>query len=229
MEPKKNPKYDVHSKRNVIFNLSLVLSLALVITAFQWSVPIGEGIGPPKRPPVDDEIAYVAITDFNTKTEMPKPKLKPPPVVVNPNDFIPVKYLVDPSPAPRFDEPETGIQKPIDVEIKIEMLDDTTEFIVVETPPEPVGGLSGFYNTLKKNIVYPRRAKQSETEGKVYVQFTVDKTGEVTNVKVIKGIGDGCDEEAARVIGLTKWKPGKQRGKPVRVRLVQPVLFDMPN
>jgi periplasmic protein TonB len=228
MEPKKNPKYDVHGKRNVIFNLSLVLSLVVVISAFQWSVPIGENIVYPKHPVIDDGINYVAVTDFNTKTEIPKPKIKPP-VVVTPKDFIAVKDLVDPSPAPKFDEPETGIQKPIDVEIQIEVPDDTTEFIVVETPPVPVGGLSGFYGTLKKNIAYPRRAKQSHTEGKVYVQFTVDKTGEVTNIKVIKGIGDGCDEEAARVIGLTKWKPGKQRGKPVRVKLVQPVVFNMGN
>jgi protein TonB len=65
-------------------------------------------------------------------------------------------------------------------------------------------------------------------EGKVYVQFVVDKDGTLTDIKALKGIGAGCDEEAVRVIGGSpKWKPGKQRGRPVKVRMVLPIIFKL--
>ena len=65
-------------------------------------------------------------------------------------------------------------------------------------------------------------------EGKVYVQFVVDKDGTLTDVKALKGIGAGCDEEAVRVIQeAPKWKPGKQRGRPVKVRMVLPIIFKL--
>jgi protein TonB len=98
---------------------------------------------------------------------------------------------------------------------------------IVEKMPEPVGGLEGFYNTLRKNLKYPNRARRMETEGRVLVQFTIDEDGNLSDFSVLRGIGDGCDEEAIRVISLTKWNAGKQRGRPVKVRMVQPVYFSL--
>jgi len=91
--------------------------------------------------------------------------------------------------------------------------------------PEPVGGYEGFYKTLSKNIKYPKRASIDEITGKVFVSFVVNEKSELSDLKVVKGIGSGCDEEAIRVIGLTKWKAGKQRGKPVKVRMMQTINF----
>jgi protein TonB len=73
------------------------------------------------------------------------------------------------------------------------------------------------------------QAQRTGTEGKVFVQFVVSKTGEPTDLKITKGIGAGCDEEAMRVIGKTKWEPGRQRGQPVRVRMTLPVYFQLSN
>jgi protein TonB len=91
--------------------------------------------------------------------------------------------------------------------------------------PKPEGGLEAFYKFVGKNLKYPKRAQYTHTQGKVYVEFIVDKNGIVSDLKVVKGIGSGCDEEAMRVLALTKWQPGRQRGKPVKVRMTMPLNF----
>jgi len=100
-------------------------------------------------------------------------------------------------------------------------------FVVVETMPEFIGGKMGLEAFLAASINYPQRAQEKGIKGNVYVSFTVDKKGKVTDIKVLRGIGGGCDEEALRVIKLTsgKWKPGMQNGKPVKVTMSIPVKF----
>ncbi|MEN8225218.1 MAG: energy transducer TonB, partial [Bacteroidota bacterium] len=84
------------------------------------------------------------------------------------------------------------------------------------------------YAYLGNNIKYPVMAKESGIQGKVYVTFVVETDGSITDVKVLRGIGGGCDEEAIRVVStMPKWKPGKQRGKPVRVQYNLPVRFTL--
>ena len=102
-----------------------------------------------------------------------------------------------------------------------------TAFVSVETMPEFIGGQKALDAFLISNIQYPQSAKDAGITGKVYVSFLIDKSGNVTNVKVLRGIGGGCDEEAVRVIKLTsgKWKPGKQGGKPVKVTMTIPIQF----
>jgi protein TonB len=101
-------------------------------------------------------------------------------------------------------------------------------FIVVENPPLPEGGFEGFGKYLQKNLKYPEQARRMNVEGKVFVQFIIDKDGSPTDITVLKGIGSGCDEEAVRVIkNMPKWTPGKQRGKPVRVRMSLPIVFKL--
>lgn len=84
-------------------------------------------------------------------------------------------------------------------------------------------------NHIKSNIQYPEDAVKTKTQGPVVVEFVVSKTGAITQPKVTKGLGHGCDEEALRVIGLMPaWVPGKQNGQPVNVRMTLPVLFQLP-
>lgn len=94
-------------------------------------------------------------------------------------------------------------------------------FVLVEEMPELIGGLQA----LQKEVEYPERALRANIEGRVYVQFIVNEKGEVENPKVIRGIGGGCDEEAIRVVKLAEFKPGMQRGRPVRVQFNLPVIF----
>ena len=108
-------------------------------------------------------------------------------------------------------------------------LSDADEvFMVVEDQPTPEGGLESFYRYVAENMKYPTTARQAGIEGKVFVQFVVDKNGALTDVRAIKGIGDGCDEEAVRVIsGAPAWNPGRQRGKFVKVRMIIPITFKL--
>lgn len=101
-------------------------------------------------------------------------------------------------------------------------------FTVVENQPAPQSGMEDFYYYIQKNINYPKEAKSSGIEGKVFVQFIVAPDGSLTDVKAVKGIGGGCDEEAVRVLeNSPKWKPGMQRNRAVNVRMILPVTFKL--
>jgi protein TonB len=100
--------------------------------------------------------------------------------------------------------------------------------LVVEQQPNFPGGLDELMKFLGRNLRYPKAAQNNEVEGKVYVQFVVNREGKVSQVTVLKGIGYGCDEEAVRVMNLMPaWTPGKQGGKAVSVRYNLPISFKL--
>jgi TonB family protein len=99
-------------------------------------------------------------------------------------------------------------------------------FVVVETMPEFPGGEDAFNQYLADSIRYPAAAVENSIQGRVFVTFVVEKDGSVSDARILRGIGGGCDEEALRVIrNMPKWIPGKQRGKPVRVQYNLPIMF----
>jgi TonB family protein len=101
-------------------------------------------------------------------------------------------------------------------------------FTVVEAYPEFEGGVEAFYNYIQQEMTYPLQARQAGVEGRVDVEFVVDKDGSISDVEAIKGIGAGCDKEAVRVVkSLPPFKPATQNGKPARARMVVPVVFDL--
>lgn len=103
-------------------------------------------------------------------------------------------------------------------------------FTIVEESAEPKGGMEEFYRHLATVITYPTEARQKGIEGRVFVEFIVNTNGSISDVVVIKGIGSGCDEEAARVVALANpWNPGKQKGQVVRQRMVVPIIFQLSN
>jgi TonB family protein len=105
---------------------------------------------------------------------------------------------------------------------------EDTVYQIVEQMPQYTGGEKAMRKYVAENIEYPQEAKDKNISGRVFVGFVIEKDGSVSNVKVVRGIGGGCDEEAARVIkGMPKWKPGKQDGKPVRVNYMMPVFFKL--
>lgn len=127
-----------------------------------------------------------------------------------------------------LDEPLAEIPSPLPVEPPEEEPD--IEFIVVEEPASPIGGLSVFYAHIKNQMKgkYPVVARRIGIEGRVFLEFVVEKDGTLTGIRVVKGIGGGCDELAIKVLASSpKWKPGKQRGKPVRQRLTLPIHFKL--
>lgn len=99
---------------------------------------------------------------------------------------------------------------------------------IVEEMPQYPGGEQALLKYVSDNITYPQEAKDKEIQGRVFVSFVIEKDGSVNELKVMRGIGGGCDEEAVRVIkGMPKWKPGKMKGEPVRVSYLMPINFKL--
>lgn len=162
-----------------------------------------------------------------------KSTIKFTPPVVKPDDAVRDDYVptvdelqnVDPGLKTEKGS-ETGIDYTLlDQETVVEEKKDETPqyFIAVEEMPEPVGGIAA----IQSKIVYPDLAKRAGVEGKVYVMAFVDEKGTVTNAKLIKGIGAGCDEAAVQAVKSTRFKPGKQRGTPVKVQVSIPIVFKL--
>lgn len=218
MESKKDPRLDLEHRRGMFLNVGLIISISLAIMAFEWrSVYTG-----PMVQLVESGDVMEVMEIPPTVHSPPPPPPKPVPVVIVESKEEVEKEIVeiDNEYVEDYDIPEVVIvedipEEPVDV-----------VFTIVEQKPLPVGGVSAFFKFFSKNMKYPNQARRMGIEGKVFVQFIVDKDGSLTEIEVIKGIGAGCDEEAVRVLLLSpKWNPGKQRGKPVKVRMVLPIDF----
>lgn len=116
-----------------------------------------------------------------------------------------------------------AVEKAVEVERKPDEI-----FLKVEQDPQFPGGMKQMAEFLQKNLRYPPSASRASISGRVYLQFIVNTDGSISDVSVLKGIGFGCDEEAMRVVNkMPKWQPGKQSGRPVRVRFNLPVVFTL--
>jgi protein TonB len=221
MELKKNPESDLSRKKNLFLNIGMVVSLSLCLIAFEWKTyeDLSNVYVPADKQ--TEELLDIPITE-DKPIETPKviaPEIKEvkeeiKEELVNLETEITQETVVAPP------TPPTPAQPVVE--------DEPTDEIVfiAETQPAPVGGYEAFYKYIGKNIKYPDQARKMGVEGKVFVQFVIDKDGSITDINVMKGIGSGCDEEAIRVIkSAPKWTPGKQRGRPVRVRMSVPIIF----
>jgi len=221
---KKFYSVDVNKYSGLIANIGLVMSLALVLTAFEY--PDFEEQSLVDLGIVDSEVEEMLEIPPTEQLPPPPPKIQQPEIIEVPDDEE-IEEEIEVDLDMEVDE-ETVIEE-IVVEEEPEVEEKVDEiFEIVEDNAEPVGGYAEFYKFVKKNIKYPNQAKRMGVEGKVYVQFVVDKDGTITDVKSIRGIGAGCDEEAVRILEKApKWKPGKQRGRPVKQRIVLPINFKL--
>jgi protein TonB len=122
-----------------------------------------------------------------------------------------------------IDEPLSDLPPPPPPDEEEEEEPEPEIFVVVEQMPELIGGLG----EIQKKIKYPEIARKAGVEGRVFIQFVVDEQGNVQDAAVTRGIGAGCDEEALRVVKQAKFKPGKQRGKSVKVKMSLPITFKL--
>ena len=220
MEPKKNSPYDLDKKRKFHLAIGLIVSLSLVTVAFEWRTRIE----PIEIPPLEEIADPVLPPIPATVHEPPKPKVVQPEIIPVPDDeeiAVDVDIILDVQISD--DEIENYMA---DVAPPEETAEDVILF--AETQPSFPDGLDAFYRYVSQAVNYPPSAIRRGISGKVYVEFVVDKDGSLSNLNVVKGIGGGCDEEALRVIkNSPSWNPGKQRGKPVRVRMVVPISFTL--
>ena len=195
-----------------------------MLSAFQWKSPLtNPGCTLPPSQTIYETTYPVPITEITNRPPEAEP-IREKPTYLNPVETTEPIYIDEPNIDIPKGLPIAPVTIPLDFS-KTEAVIDT--FLMVENMPLPKNGYEGFYKFLSMELKYPRPAMKSDTQGKVFIEFVINKDGEPSNLRVIKGIGFGCDEEALRVISLTKWNPGKQRGVPVNVRMTLPIQFQL--
>ena len=214
LEPRKNPEVDLCKQYLLFLSIGFLISLLFVLAAFEWRVYKSV---PSKFVELENE--------FEDLIEVPLTSQPPPPPAV-----IPPKIIEIP------DEEEI-------INLDIEMTEDMAVedfvseapeeedidriFEVVEAGANPIGGLSAFYKYLSTVLRYPKQAQRMGIQGRVVLRFIVERDGSLSNVRILRGIGGGCDEEAVQRLreAPIKWTPGKQRGRSVRSFFALPIHF----
>lgn len=225
MNTKKSQKADLENKRVLFIQLGLVFTLALVLLAFEWKTfdRVLADLGDREVIDIPEEMIEI------TRQDQPPPPPAPPPQTTQfkiveddveiEDDFV-VDVDVDQKTVIEAYIPPAVVQE--------EAVHEQEIFIVVEDPPSFPGGDEARIRFLSENIRYPQMARESGIQGTVFVTFVVERDGSVTDVRILRGIGGGCDEEAIRVIkAMPKWNAGKQRGRPVRVQFNMPIRFTL--
>ena len=225
MEIKKSPKADLEGKKTTNLFIGAIMVLAVLFVGFEWSerdkkVVTDSGI---VDPVFEEEI--IPITEQEQPQQAPPPPQAPPAEEVL--QIIENDSQVEESTIQASDDTQAAVEvKYTPVEVEEEEVDEQQIFQVVEENPEFPGGMKECMKFLSNNIKYPQISQENGVQGRVIVQFVVNADGTIVDPVVVRGVDPYLDKEALRVIKLMpKWKPGKQRGKAVRVRYTQPVLF----
>jgi len=229
MEQKKTAKADLESKKTVFLQIGLVIALAITLAAFEYKsydkLEVS-GFGDNKFVDVPEEM--VQITQQQNTPPPPAPPATTTVInIVNNDAIVDDDFKIDAEADDNTQMQEYTAPK-VTTQVVEEEVSEVEIFTVVEEAPSYPGGDEARIKFLQENIKYPQMARESGISGTVYVTFVVERDGSVTDVKVMRGIGGGCDEEAIRVINaMPKWNPGKQRGKPVRVQFNMPIKFTL--
>ncbi|MBR3915444.1 MAG: energy transducer TonB [Bacteroidales bacterium] len=227
MEIKKSPKADLESKKLTFTLIGLVVTLFVVWRVFEYKSYDKQSIDNLQKTVEVIEEEMVEITkQEQPKVQPPQPKPQVTQIQVVEDD-VEVEDEIDINAEVDQDEviEEYEFTPP---EIEEEEIVEAEIFKVVEEMPEFPGGSAKLMEYIQKNIKYPMMARESDIQGRVFVNFVVEPDGSISNVAVLRGIGGGCDEEAVRVVNsMPKWKPGKQRGSAVRCAYTVPIIFKL--
>lgn len=228
MEAKKSEKANLENKKGLFLEIGLIVALAIIIVAFEWK----------SYDKQEDNLVLTEVTTeveemvIQTQQEEPEPPKQE--VELSTTEFEIVendKEIENEFTFEEFDNDIDGSYQNTNVEIQQEEIQDVEEeeiFLVVEQMASFPGGPGELNKYLAKNIKYPQQARETGTQGKVFLTFVVEKDGSITDIRVLRDIGSGCGEEAIRVVKtMPKWTPAKQRGKTVRQQFNLPVNFTL--
>lgn len=211
---RKKREADLRLKYNIHLQIGFIISITLFITIFNIRIPT-------KAPATilieEQEEIFIEEVIQTKQIETPPPPPRPPVPVEVPNDEIIEDEIIDL-------DTELDLDGPLDLPPPPPPKSEETQddfFVVVEQMPQLIGGLA----SLQKKVKYPEMARRAAIEGRVTIQFIVNEQGEVENPRVIRGIGGGCDEEALKAVMTARFKPGMQRGRPVKVQYSLPIVF----
>ena len=228
MEIKKNPKADLKNKRGLLLEIGLVISLLLVIVAFEYT---------PEEKRIEKVDLQTAIVEEQI-VEITRQDQKPP----EPPKKVEVKVIADLLQVvtndtkittevdfTEFDE-DVDVVQTVGV-VEEEVVEDDQPFLIAETMPSFQGGdLNTFRAWVQQNVKFPQIALENGIQGRVVLSFVIEKDGRLTNIQVLQTPDRSLSEEAVRVLSKSpKWTPGKQRNQVVRVKYTLPVDFRVQN
>ena len=222
MEPKKNPNVDLEKKRGLFIQIGLAVALLIVLGAFEYR---SYERGASSLGDFNLEADWEEEIENTFREEKPPPPPPPPPdeiVIVEDEEEIENEIEIE----------DTESDEDLEIEEEEEVIDEV--FVIVEDMPRFQGCADDqctqmeIMKYIAKNTKYPPIAKENNITGRVFVSFVVDKTGKVTQVKVLRGVDKYLDAEAVRVVqSMPKFKPGKQKGKTVSVQYNVPINFKL--
>jgi periplasmic protein TonB len=224
MEVKKSPKADLENKKTIFMQIGIVLALAAILVAFEWSSTDLKDSG---MVLTDDLMAEEEIVPITRQEEIKPPPPPPPPRVADVLNIVQDDVELD-------DELDLNTEMDenaeVDISASVEVAEEDTEdapvFFIVEEMPEFPGGTEALQRYIASSIKYPVIAQENGIQGRVFVSFVVSAKGSVEAVKIARGVDPNLDKEAIRVVmAMPAWKPGKQRGKPVKVSYTVPINF----
>ena len=225
MEEKKSPKANLENKKLMFMQIGLIISLIVAWLAFEYKSYDKREIDPSllrQAEVIEEDLVEI------TKQEEVKPQPVEMPKQTTQLEIVDDDVEVEDIEINVETDQNEVIEEYVPVEVEEEEVVEAEVFTIVEQMPSFPGGDAKMYEYLGKNIKYPQIARETGIQGRVFVNFVVEPDGSVSNVKVLRGIGGGCDEEAMRVVkAMPKWSPGKQRGKTVRVSYTLPVVFKL--
>ena len=228
MEIKKSEKASLENKKLLFVEIGLVISLAITFFAFEWTSK------ETKVSTLEDTAEVVLeeeIIPITQETPPPPPAAPKIPVLSDQIDIVDDEIELDDDMFMNLeDDASLGVEIMDYVEVEEEVVEEEAiPFQLVEEKPSFQGGdANQFSKWVNQRLVYPEIAKENGVEGRVTLQFTVEKDGTVTKVKVLRGVDPSLDKEAVRVVSMSpKWKPGKQRDRAVPVTYTFPVIFQL--
>ncbi len=229
MEVKKSEKANLENKKLLFLEIGLILALAVVYVAFEWTTA-------EKQVAVLEETTQVVevedMVPITQETPPPPPSAPSIPVLSDQIDIVDDEIQVDDDLFMNLeDDASMGVEIMDYVEnVEEEVVEEEAiPFQLVEEKPSFMGGdANAFSKWVNERLVYPEIAKENGVSGRVTLQFTVNTDGTVSNVKVLRGVDPSLDKEAVRVVSMSpKWTPGKQRDRAVKVTYTFPVIFQL--
>ncbi len=228
MEIKKSEKANLENKKLLFLEIGLIISLLIVYVAFEWT---SKETNTSLLEDNTQVLVEEEIISTNMETPPPPPAAPKIPVLSDQIDIVDDEIeLEDDMFMNLEDNANLGVEIMDYVEVQEEAVEEEAiPFQLVEEKPSFQGGdANQFSKWVNSRLVYPEIAKENGVQGRVTLQFTVEKDGSVTKVKVLRGVDPSLDKEAVRVVSMSpKWKPGKQRDRAVPVTYTFPVIFQL--
>ena len=228
MEIKKSEKANLENKKLLFLEIGLIISLAITYVAFEWT---SKETNVSTLEDTAEVVLEEEIIPITQETPPPPPAAPKIPILSDQIDIVDDEIeLEDDMFMNLEDNADLGVEIMDYVEVEEEVVEEEAiPFQLVEEKPSFQGGdANQFSKWVNSRLVYPEIAKENGVQGRVTLQFTVEKDGTVTKVKVLRGVDPSLDKEAVRVVSQSpKWKPGKQRDRAVPVTYTFPVIFQL--